>query len=193
MQEVVLIQRLVLFLGFPTDSLSVVLSSLLVFTGLGSLFSTRLGGLGRERRGLVVGLGMVGALGVALAFGLAPLLRALISLPFGARVAVTVAVLAPLGLAMGIAMPIGLRRLEALHPGATPWAWAVNGIASVVASVLAIAIAIEAGFIVATLAAVACYALALTHALWAAWPSPAASAPELVTETAAGEAAGVLT
>jgi hypothetical protein len=126
-----------------------------------------------------VALGIVAVLSLALALGLAPLLRALISWPFAARVAVTVAVLAPLGIAMGMAMPIGLRRLEALHPGATPWAWAVNGIASVVASVLAIAIAIEAGFAVATLAAGACYALALAHSLWAAWPARAAPEPEL--------------
>jgi hypothetical protein len=184
MLEVVLIQRLVLFLGFPTYSLSVVLSSLLASTGVGSLLTTRL--TRRRRRGLPVALGIVAVLSLALALGLEPLLRALISLPFAARVAVSVGVLAPLGIAMGLAMPIGLARLEALHPGATPWAWAVNGIASVVASVLAIAIAIEAGFAVATLAAGACYALALAHSLWAAWPARAAPEPDLVAAEPAG-------
>ena len=43
MLEVVLIQRFVLFLGFPTYALSVVLFALLVFTGVGSLLSTRAG------------------------------------------------------------------------------------------------------------------------------------------------------
>lgn len=165
--EVVLIQRFVLFLGFPTYSLSVVLSSLLVFTGVGSLLSSR--AAGRQRRALTISLAAVTAAIVALAFGLAPLLRDLISLPFATRVAVTVAILAPLGIAMGYAMPIGLRRLEAQHPGSMLWAWAVNGITSVAASVLGIAIAIEAGFQVATLVAAACYLAALTHAVAGRW------------------------
>jgi hypothetical protein len=184
MLEVVLIQRFVLFLGFPTYSLSVVLSSLLVFTGVGSWLTTRLGA--RERRTLAAGLGLVALGALVLALGLAPLLRALIAWPFPARVALTVAVLAPLGVAMGTAMPIGLRRLEGLHPGATPWAWAVNGIASVVASVLAIAIAIEAGFTVATLAAGACYAVALAHSLWAAWPSRSTAAAAVLADEPTG-------
>jgi hypothetical protein len=176
--EVVLIQRFVLFLGFPTYSLSIVLSSLLAFTGLGSWLTTRVGA--RRGRALAGGLTGAGLLAVALALGLAPLLRSLISLPFAARIAVTVTILAPLGIAMGTAMPIGLRRLELRHPGATPWAWAVNGIASVVASVLAVAIAIEAGFTVATLAAAACYGLALADALLGRWPArPAGGAAAL--------------
>jgi hypothetical protein len=176
MLEVVLIQRFVLFLGFPTYSLSVVLSALLVFTGVGSLLSTRL--RGRVPATLRVGLAIVALAALALAFGLAPLLHGLISLTFALRVIVTVAILAPVGVAMGLAMPIGLRRLEALHPGATPWAWAVNGIASVLASVLAIALAIELGFRVATLAAAACYGVALVHAMLAAWPSRGRAEPQ---------------
>lgn len=188
MLEVVLIQRFVLFLGFPTYSLSIVLSSLLVFTGLGSLLTTRL--RARERRALQASLAGVGAATVALSFALAPLLHALISLSFPARIALTVVVLAPLGCSMGMAMPIGLRRLEATHPGATPWAWAVNGIASVVASVLATAIAIEAGFAVATLAAAACYALALAHALAVPWPSR--SSPAQLSDRPTRERAGAV-
>jgi hypothetical protein len=186
--EVVLIQRFVLFLGFPTYSLSIVLSSLLVFTGVGSLLSTRL--RARERQALGLALAAVGTATVALSFALEPLLRALISLPFAARIALTVVILAPLGCAMGVAMPIGLRRLEGTHPGATPWAWAVNGIASVVASVLATAVAIEAGFTVATLAAAACYALALAHALRGRWPRAAAGGTP--AEHPARERAGAL-
>jgi hypothetical protein len=173
--EVVLIQRFVLFLGFPTYSLSVVLFALLVFTGAGSLLSTRLGS--DPRRVLMTSLAVTALLIAASAYGLQPLLRALIDLPFTARLVLTVLILAPLGLTLGMAMPIGLIRLQRLHPDGVPWAWGINGIASVVASVLAIAVAITFGFAITTLVALACYLAALAHAAFGRWPD-AEDAPE---------------
>ena len=86
--EIVLIQRFVLFLGFPTYALSVVLFSLLVFTGIGSLLAGR---FADQRRALVAALSVAVVLIAASALGLQDLLRALIDLPFAARVAVAVA------------------------------------------------------------------------------------------------------
>jgi hypothetical protein len=144
-----------------------VLFALLVFTGLGAFLSGR----GAPRRTLMAALAAVTVLTAAAAFGLQPLLRGLIDLPFAARVVVSVVLLAPAGVGMGMAMPIGLRRLVALHPAGVPWAWAVNGLTSVLASALAVTIAITAGFTVATLAACACYAAALVHAARGRWPA----------------------
>jgi hypothetical protein len=172
--EVVLIQRFVLFLGFPTYALSVVLFALLVFTGLGALLSGR----GEPRPLLVRALAVVTLLTAVASFALQPLLRGLIDLPFAARVVVAVVLLAPAGLAMGMAMPIGLRRLVELHPSGVPWAWAVNGLTSVLASALAVAIAITAGFTVATLAACGCYFAALVHAARGRWPRAGAPPAE---------------
>jgi hypothetical protein len=166
--EVVLIQRFVLYLGFPTYALSVVLFALLVFTGLGSLLSTRLPG--DPRRVLAAALAVAALLILAGAFGLQPLLRALIDLPFAARVAVSALLLAPYGLALGMAMPIGLQRLAALYPGGVPWAWGVNGVMSVLASVLGVTVALVAGFTATTLLAAACYLAALLHVLLEPWP-----------------------
>src|SRR3954452_24840668 len=168
--DVVLIQRFVLFLGFPTYALSVVLFALLVFTGLGAFLSGR----GAPRRTLTIALAAVVVTTGAAAFGLQPLLRALIDLPFAARVAVSVVLLASAGVAMGMAMPIGLRRLVALAPAGVPWAWAVNGLTSVLASALAVTIAITAGGSVAPLAACACYVAALVHAARGRWPAASA-------------------
>ena len=106
----------------------------------------------------------------ASAFGLLPLLAALIDLPFSVRVALTVLLLAPAGIPLGMAMPLGLGRLAELHPQGVAWAWGVNGVASVVASAGAITVAIVAGFPAATLVALACYAAALAHAVLGAWP-----------------------
>jgi hypothetical protein len=166
--EIALIQRFVLFLGFPTYALSVVLFSLLAFTGLGSLLSTR---LGDARRTLIWALAVGCVLIAAAAFGLQPLLRGLVEWPFAARVALSVVLLAPAGLALGMAMPIGLTRLAGLHPGAVPWGWAVNGIASVLASVLAVALAVTWGFAAVTLVALGCYLFALADAWRGRWPA----------------------
>jgi hypothetical protein len=165
--EVALIQRFVLFLGFPTYALSVVLFALLLWTGAGSLLA---GSVRDARRALTGSLCLACVTIAAAALGLAPLLEALLDIPFGLRVAVTVALLAPVGIPLGMAMPLGLGRLAALHPGGVPWAWGVNGIASVVASAGAIAIAIVAGFPAATLVALACYVGALAHVRLSLWP-----------------------
>jgi hypothetical protein len=182
--EIVLIQRFVLFLGFPTYALSVVLFALLVFTGVGAMLSGR----GAPRRTLTAALASVAVITAAAAFGLQPLLRALIDLPFAARVALSVLLLAPAGIAMGMAMPIGLRRLQALAPAGVPWAWAVNGLTSVLASALAVTIAITAGFTVATLAACACYVAALVHAARGRWPASSASGHPPAADRAAAPA-----
>jgi hypothetical protein len=165
--EVALIQRFVLFLGFPTYALSVVLFALLLFTGTGALLSAR---LRDARRGLVAALSAATVLIVAAAFGLQPLLRALIELPFAGRVAIAIVLLAPAGLLLGTAMPVGLGRLSALYPAGVPWAWGINGVTSVLASVLAVFVAINWGFTVTTLLAAACYAVAAAHAALGAWP-----------------------
>ena len=116
------------------------------------------------------------------AFGLQPLLRSLISLPLGkARVVVSIALIAPVSVGLGVAMPAGLRRFEALHPTGVPYAWGVNGVASVVASVLGVALAINFGFALTSLVAAACYLGASAHAAFGRWPEVADAAPQAMT------------
>ena len=168
MLEIALIQRFVLFLGFPTYALSVVLFAVLIFTGIGSHLSSR---WTRPRRALSVDLVVVAALIFISAFVLPPMLRGMIGLSFVARVLATIALLAPFGLTLGMAMPIGLRRLSGLHPSGVPWAWGVNGVASVLASVLAVFIAINFGFTVTTVLAGVWYLGALAHVRLGRWPA----------------------
>ena len=68
--------------------------------------------------------------------------------------------LAPLGVLMGLPFPRGVAWLEDRAPRLIPWAWAVNGAASVVASVLAAILALSMGFTVVLLLGVSCYAVA---------------------------------
>jgi hypothetical protein len=169
--EIALIQRFILFVGFPAYALSVVLFALLVFTGIGSALSAR---FADPWRALAVALGGVIGLALLSAFGLQPLLTSLLHLPFPARVALSVAMLAPLGVGLGMAMPIGLQRFRQLHPAGVPYAWGVNGVASVLASVLGVAMAINFGFRVAALLAAVCYLGALVHVLADRWTADVA-------------------
>jgi hypothetical protein len=79
-------------------------------------------------------------------------LGAWIGIPFPAKLAVSALLLIPVGFAMGMPFPTGLRQLAERGQGGVEWAWAMNAGASVLGSALAMAIAIHFG-IAATLAA----------------------------------------
>jgi hypothetical protein len=62
---------------------------------------------------------------------------------------------------MGMPFPLKLRTLEHCDGVLVPWAWAVNGLASVAGSVLAVALAMNAGFRAVLLVAATLYLVAL--------------------------------
>jgi len=146
--EVGLIQKFVLFLSHPTYALAVVIFSLLTSSGLGSFASRRL--LGRDEGRLIKALGCVALL-------VSGLLSTLVWLPLSLKIAITVALLSPLGFVMGMPFPTGLRRLEEWHAPSVRWAWSLNAAASVLGSVGALVCAIYLGglFYLAALAVVA--------------------------------------
>jgi len=143
--EVGLIQKFVLFLGHPTYALAVVIFSMLVSSGLGSFASRRL--LGRDEGRLIKTLGSVALLSAGLALILSWLLTALVWLPLGLKMALTVMLIAPLGFAMGMPFPTGLARLEEWHPPSVRWAWSLNAASSVLGSVGALVCAIYLGLV----------------------------------------------
>ena len=77
---------------------------------------------------------------------------------------------APLGVALGMYFPTGLELLRRVEPQLIPWAWAINGIASVVATVLAVILGMQIGFSAVAVVAIAIYA-AGTTALLAVLPA----------------------
>lgn len=160
--EISMIQRLTLFLGYPTYSLTVTLASLLTFTGVGALLSNRF--VGRAKGATAGLLGALIVLTAAYLFGLPPLTHALQDGALALRITVTVLVLAPLGLCLGCFMPIGLREVAALtefEREYVAWGWAINGFASVIGSVLTTMIAMTFGLQVALELAVLVYAVAV--------------------------------
>jgi len=156
--EIALLQRISLFLGFPTYALSVVLFTLLVFSGVGAFVSAR---LAEHKHGLGMALGAAMALTAASSLGLPPILSTLIGAPFPVRALVAVLLIAPLGVCLGAAMPLALHRLALVEPDHVPYAWGANGVASVLASVVGTFIAVKAGITALCLAASAAYAVAL--------------------------------
>lgn len=157
--EVVLMQRLALFLGHPTYSVTVVLSAILLFSGLGAAWSDRRSGATAHVTGPVRWFLPIAIL--LLVFAVPPVIRALIGLPHAARLVISFAIIAPLAFLMGVPFPVGIRAIAARGGHHIPWAWAVNGCASVIGSVCAVLGAMLWNFSTMLLAAGVIYALAL--------------------------------
>jgi len=156
--EIVMMQKLTLFLASPIYAAAAVLASFMVFSGLGSLVAGRL--LDHERRAATFGIAGTVAVGLALWAGMDGLLAWLWGSPGGLRVVVAVSCAGSLAFFMGMPFPSGLRRVANQVPTLTPWAWGVNGCASVVGVVLAMVLAVSLGFRAVLLVAFAAYAIA---------------------------------
>jgi len=173
--EMTFIQRFVLFLGNPTYALTVVIFLLMLASGAGSMVSRKW--LSQPSRVWIPLVAVVAALLVYVGV-LQRLLGALVGLPFLLKLLVSAIVLVPLGFAMGMPFPTGLRwlagdKVEAEDATVGPadgapsqrnaieWAWAMNAASSVLGSVLAIVIAIHVGLNLTLTCGALAYLLAL--------------------------------
>ncbi len=167
--EIVLSQKFVLFLGHPFYALAVILSSMLVFSGIGAALSAAWP-VPRFATLLAALLALATALGLDLVFA-----RAL-HLDLWARIAISVLMLAPVGLAMGVPFPAGVRVLNDVRPQLIPWAWGINGYTSVLGSVMAVVLGLELGFMAVLFTAAAVYALGVAGYSLMAGPAARAAA-----------------
>jgi hypothetical protein len=153
--EISFVQKFVLFLGSPTYALSVTIFSLLLFSGIGSLLSTRLP-LEPEAalRRLVP---IVAAVIVLYAFGLSHAFDATLHLDIAARILIAVLAQMPVGLLLGMFMPLGIACVARENPRLVPWAWGVNGVGSVAGTTLAVLLAMVYGFRAVSLVAACLY------------------------------------
>ena len=160
--EIAFIQKFVLFLSHPLYAVSVVLFSFLLFAGIGSAASKRLHAASarvlRHPQAALVG---AIALSAALCLSLLPwLFQHSMALPDAVRIVISAALIAPLAFFMGMPFPLGLARVEASDARLIPWAWAINGCASVTGAVLATLLAIHVGFSAVVVAALVLYGVA---------------------------------
>jgi len=77
---------------------------------------------------------------------ISPIISPLLGLPVTARLLATAVIIAPLGFLMGMPFPLGIRILSDSKKPLIPWAWAVNGCASVLGSILPTILALYLGF-----------------------------------------------
>jgi len=153
--EIGLVQRLSVFLGHPIYALSIVLFSLILTTGGGSLLSDRLP-LNTGIKFAVWAVVLGGYLFV-LPYWLPTVVLAYDSATLIVRALLCVAVITPAGMLMGYGFPTGMRLISAIDSGPTPWFWGINGAASVLASTLAVACSIAFGINTTLLIGAMCY------------------------------------
>ena len=155
--EISLIQRFVLYLGQPVLSMAVLLFSLLVGAGIGSMYSGR---LAPERiiKGIAIAsLSIVGVV-VSFTFLLPLIFNQLLGLDLAIRLLATIFILTPLGFLMGFPFPSGVRLLKEMKmENYVPWMWGINGVGSVLGSGMTIVVAISFGFTQALLTGAGCY------------------------------------
>lgn len=162
--EVPFIQRFQLMLGYPVLSVALVLGTLLLAGGLGSLLSQR---WPREnlRRRVAVAAVLIGATGLLYRLILPPLVRHLLPAPLAWRILTTTVLTALIGIPMGIPFPGALRLAGKQHGRDMPLIWGVNGAFSVLGSTLAVVIAMTWGFGWVMTTGAVCY-LALATLAW---------------------------
>ncbi len=153
--EIATIERASLYLNDRTSAFALVLTAMLVFSGLGSLLAERVG-----QGGIALASAVGVAWCVAAYVGLLPAMLATLDWPWLARAALVVAAVAPVSVALGMPFPLGLQRVAA--GPMLPFAWAVNGAFSVVATPLANLLATQGGLGWVLLAAAVLYCVCLT-------------------------------
>ncbi len=165
--EIAFIQKLILFLGHPTYAIAVVLTGFLVFAGLGARASERFARvisarLGSDRPAAAIDIAVAGialvAIGTLLAAPAA--FTALSGLPTSGRALVSLTLIAPLAFFMGMPFPLGLSLVTRVDRALTPWAWGVNGCASVNSAILAVLLAMHLGYVAVVMIALVLYAIA---------------------------------
>ena len=154
--EIAFIQKFILFLHHPLYAISVVLCAFLVFAGLGSLVSARW----RKHVSLLRVTSGIGTLSVLYVILLPVLFNWLVQLPGEFKILVSALLIAPLAFLMGMPFPLGLSVVSNRLPSWIPWAWGINGCASVVSAILATLLAIHLGFMFVVFMAVMLYILA---------------------------------
>ncbi len=174
--EIVSIQRFILFLGHPIYATAVVLCGFLLFAGMGSGFSPQLAawvargrtspttkrwwGRIRLRLGALEVAGSIVLVALLYLYVLPPLFGLLTALPDTPKLTITLLLIAPLAFCMGMPFPLALSRVSASAPGLVPWAWGINGCASVLSAILATLLAMDVGFTCVMLIAIALYLVA---------------------------------
>ena len=128
--EIILLKMFVLFLGSPVYSIAVVLFAMLTFAGIGSFYTEQLTGE-ISKKLIIVGLALLCL--VPFVIYLYPVIfNQFLGVSFFMRVCLSISLIFPVGFILGMPFPIGLEFLGKANPESIPWAWAINGYATVI-------------------------------------------------------------
>lgn len=157
--EIALMQKLILFLGHPVYALAVVLTVILISAGAGSFLTRNQDHQSSRRYGWYLYPSIVVAV-VVVTFALPFIINATFALQLHWRILIAAAVVAPIGILLGQPFPLELKYVEHHRRPIIPWVWSLNGAASVLGSVAAVAMAMAYGFTVVLLIGAGCYVVA---------------------------------
>lgn len=155
--EIILIQRLVLFLGEPVFAVTAVIGTMMFFSGLGSLWSQKWQSTASSIRKLAF---LVALLLLIFGFALTPILRFTLPAAMPIRVLISLLVIGLPAFFMGMLFPLGIRLTDQQGKTQIAWAWGINGCLSVISTSLATLIALEKGFQMVILLAALAYLVA---------------------------------
>ncbi len=153
--EIAFMQKFILILHHPLYAITVVLSTFLLSAGVGSYFSCRV-----EKSAIMLQIAVIGLLSIGYSLGFETISGWLLETGSLSRYLLSIILIAPLGFCMGMPFPMALAKISQSTPELIPWAWGINGCASVISAILATLIAMQFGFTVLIFLAVALYGLA---------------------------------
>ena len=161
--EMGFIKKMTLLIGHPVFGVAVTLVGFLVFSGCGSLFCGRVltkGNISASAAVIPVAVLAIIVIGIAEITFMRLSFDWLVGFSRPVRILLGLAITGPLAFFMGMPFPSALKQLHAHRRPLVPWAWGVNGFASVTGAVLGTFLAISVGFTILALIALACYFLA---------------------------------
>jgi hypothetical protein len=162
--QIGLMQRFSIYLGHPTYAVAVILFGMITATGAGSFLSDRIPADERPRWLLL--LPAVASLVIAAAtLVMQPIIAGTISQGLFVRCVLTVLVVVPVSIGLGVFFPIGMRLVRRLASDGEPWMWGVNGAFGVLAAALAVVVSMSLGIRATLLLGAGAYALLLIPCL----------------------------
>jgi hypothetical protein len=157
--EIAFIQKFILILHHPLYAITVVLSAFLLSAGAGSHFSKKLS-QGTVKSAIMLPVAVISVVSISYSLGFEHITAFLLETGNLSRYAFSILLIVPLGFCMGMPFPMALARISQTTPALIPWAWGINGCASVISAILATLIAMQFGFTVLVFFAIALYCVA---------------------------------
>jgi len=159
MIEICLIQNFTLFLGQPVYTMLTVISTMLIFSGLGSLASNRFQKTIKGNTSVIYII--IAALTAAIALLNPILFEKLVRAELIWRVLISIGLIAPLAFFMGMPFPIGISKIKGNSNLLTAYSWGVNAFFSVIGSVMVVMLSMSFGFRIVFITSAVIYLLSM--------------------------------